>query len=265
LSSMSKIDKVDYREVLIPKRLRQIDYILLVASGKGGVGKSLVSATTALILAEKGLSVGLLDLDFHGPSSSIIYGTLETPREEEEGLIPPQIRGVKIMSIDLFVEGRPVPVGGREKRELIKELMALTHWGDLDVLVVDMPPETGDVLLAALTYLRGNRGALLVTTPSKLSLKVVKRIIEILNEMDVDILGLIENMSGINIGNKTISPFGHMTVAGFSSKYSISYLGSLPIDPDASSAADGGDLDRLLSTYFAKELRNILYKTKLLK
>jgi len=256
--------KIDYREVLIPKRLKTIKYILLVASGKGGVGKSLVSATTALILAKNGLSVGLLDLDFHGPSSSVIYGDLEMPSEEEEGLIPPVVEGVKVMSIDQFVEGRPIPVSGKEKREIIKELLALTHWGETDVLVVDMPPETGDVLLASLTYLRGRRGVILVTTPSKLSLKVVDRLIRLLNETGVEIIGIIENMSRLELQDNKVSPFGVDAAKDLASRYNIHFLGSLPIDPEASLYADEGRADKITSTRFGLELEKCLKKTTLL-
>ena len=262
---MNSSSKIDYREVLIPKRLKNIGFILLVASGKGGVGKSLVSATTALILARKGFSTGLLDLDFHGPSSSIIYGTDEVPKEEEEGLIPPIKEGVKIMSIDLFVSGQPVPVGGDEKRELIKELLALTHWGSLDYLIVDMPPETGDVLLATLTYLRGRRGALLVTTPTKLSMKVVERLVTILQDVKVPIIGIVENMSRIKLGDEQLNLFGGEEVNSIAMKYCIPYLGSLPMDPDASRAADEGEPSKLLSTRFAAELERVIDRSGFLK
>lgn len=262
---MSSRSKVDYREVLIPKRLKNIGYILLVASGKGGVGKSLVSATTALILAKKGFSTGLFDLDFHGPSSSIIYGITGLPSEEEEGLIPPTIEGVKVMSVDLFVSGRPVPVGGHEKRELIKELLALTHWGNLDYLIVDMPPETGDVLLAALSYLRGRRGALVVTTSTKLSMKVVERLVTILQEAKVPIIGIIENMSGIDLGEEELRPFGERDANSVAMKHCIPYLGSLPLDPEASRAADEGDPLKLLSTRFAQQLERVITRSGFLR
>lgn len=262
---MSSRSRIDYRDALIPKRLKNINYILLVASGKGGVGKSLIAAASALILTKRGFSVGLLDLDFHGPSSSIIFGTMEMPREEDEGLIPPEIEGVKIMSVDLFVNGRPVPVGGYEKREIIKEIIALTHWGELDFLIVDMPPETGDVLLASLTYLSSTRGALVVTTPTKLSIKVVERLITLLKEVGVPIIGLIENMSKIQFGDKNLNPFGEDDPNSIAMRHCIPYLGSLPLDPDASRAADEGNPGKLLTTKFANELEKLILRSGLLK
>ncbi len=254
---------LDYREALIPTRLSKIKRILMVASGKGGVGKSMVSATIALILSDMRYRVGLLDLDFHGPSSSVIFGVSSSPREEREGLVPPESAGVKVMSIDLFVAGRPVPIGGEEKREIIKEILALTDWGELDYLVVDMPPETGDVLLASLNYLEGDRWVILVTIPSVLSHKVVSRLIEILKEVKVPILGLIENMADMEVEGKRIKPFmgGTRELAGM---HSIPFLGSLPIDPDAAYYADNGEPEKLKKTLFTESLREILLRSGIL-
>jgi len=254
---------IDYREALIPKRLSKIKRILMVASGKGGVGKSMVSATIALVLSDMGYRVGLLDLDFHGPSSSVIFGVNSPPREEKGGLVPPESAGVKVMSIDLFVAGRPVPIGGAEKREVIKEILALTDWGELDYLVVDMPPETGDVLLTSLNNLEGDRHVILVTIPSILSHKVVSRLIKILKEINIPILGLIENMAGMEVEGKRIMPF-RMRTSELAKKHGVPFLGSLPIDPDAAYYADSGEPEKLRKTIFTESLREILSKSGIL-
>ncbi len=249
---------IDYREPLIEKQLRKVRNIYIFASGKGGVGKSLIATTTALLYAEAGYKTGLLDLDLHGPSSSTILNVDEFPREEEEGLYPPEKYGLRIMNIELFVGENPIPIDGFKKREIIKEVLALTYWGDLDYLIIDMPPETGDVLLSTLTLLHGNMRIYLVSTPSKLSYKVVERLVKILRDYNVYIQGLIENMYRLEYGDVEISPFGDKNYLEILSRYGITLLGRLPLDPTASQAADDGDIERLLKTRFASELRRIL-------
>ena len=245
---------LDYRDTLIMDRMKKIGYIIMVASGKGGVGKSIISATTSLILANKGYKVGLLDLDLHGPSATTIFRIDQVPEEGREGLIPPEKNGVKIMSIDLFASGRAVPLKGYEKREVIKEILALTHYDNIDYLVVDMPPETGDILLNSINYLRGDRGALLITAPTLLSINVLKRLAEILNDMNIEILGLIvNNLININLTSDVKRGLKEISV-----KYGIENIFETPYDPDVAIAADQGDMDRLLETRLANKLNYII-------
>ncbi len=254
---MSWSNEADYREALIQKRLERIDRIILFASGKGGVGKSLVSATSALILSKRGYRVGLLDLDLHGPSSSAIFGLSGPPVEAEEGLLPPGKLDVKVMSLDLFVEGRPLPFAGREKREIIREMLAMTRWGDLDVLVVDMPPETGDVLMEALRIFKTKAEAIVVTLPSILSMRVVARLVKILREFMVHIRGALVNMAWLETPSGVIEPYGPIPINDIKDM-GIDFIGALPLDPDASRAADTGDLEKLVNSRLAQELTKIL-------
>lgn len=252
------MENIDYRDILIIRRLKRIKYILMICSGKGGVGKSLISAATALLLAKKGYSTGLLDLDLHGPSSTIIFDLHDFPKEEKEGLIPPIRSGVKIMSLDLFVRGKPLPVKGEEKKELIKEILALTYFGDLDYLIVDMPPETGEVLLNSIQYLRGERGSILVITPSILAIRVVRRVAEILRDMKVNFVGLIENMIKEGKGDGLYRFDIDNEIEKLVEEYGVPYLGKLPYDELAAYAADHGRLDILMETKFFKSLGKIL-------
>ena len=255
---------MDYRDPLIERRFKRVKRTLLVASGKGGVGKSLISALIALLLSRRGLLVGLLDLDLHGPSSTFMLGVKEFPREEENGLAPPEAAGVKVMSIDLFARGKPLPISGTGKREVVKELLALTDWGDLDLLVVDLPPETGDVTLAAIKNIPYNKAALLITVPSRISLQAVKRAAQLLLNLRVPIIGIIENMASLNLGGIEIKPFGQDLCRELAEAMGIPYLGPLHLDPQASQAADSADAKALLETELANSLEEVLCQAKLL-
>lgn len=118
----------DFRQGMIRRRLSRVRQVLLVLSGKGGVGKSVVSATLAALLAKSGFDVGLLDADIYGPSSALLFSTDTLPEEGKGGLTPPITRGVKIMSVDLFASGRPLPLTGYGARQVLIELLALTDW-----------------------------------------------------------------------------------------------------------------------------------------
>ena len=153
---------------VIEKRLHNINRIISVASGKGGVGKSLIAATLALHLSQKGYKVGLLDLDLYGPSAHIILGIHDQFPQEEKGLIPPQIHGIHFMSIVYFTEEKPAPFRGNDISNIIIELLAITQWGTLDFLIIDMPPGIGDETLDVIRYMRPSE-FLIVTTPSKVT------------------------------------------------------------------------------------------------
>ena len=132
---------MEVRTSVIEKRLKNIKRIISVASGKGGVGKSLVASSLALSLSKRGYKVGLLDLDLYGPSSHIILGVDDYGfPEEEKGIIPPKISGINFMSIVYFTEDKPSPFRGIDISNIIIELLAITQWGELDYLIIDMPP-----------------------------------------------------------------------------------------------------------------------------
>ena len=212
-------------------KIEKVGKVTLVASGKGGVGKSVVSSSIALVSAKKGLKTGLLDLDVHGPSIPKIFGFNGEIVAGKEGLIPPTLNGVKIMSFGFMIGENPLPLKGEDKRSALSLLLAITDWGELDHLVIDMPPGTGDETIFCIRALKSAKAnALIVTTPSSLSLSVVLRLVELLRGEGINLLGLVENMAYFRCNNELIRPFGSID-EGFLSKYGLRVLESLPIDP----------------------------------
>lgn len=213
------------------KKLRDAKRVVLVGSGKGGVGKSLLSAGLALSLSEKGYRVGLFDLDIHGPTSHIILG-IEKPKlkSSKKGLEPLQYDNIKVMSIAFLIGDNPLPVFGSAKSSVISDLISNTAWGALDYLIVDLPPGTGDeVVLALRVFRQTNHGFAVVATPSVLSISVVERLVELLRDEKINILGLIENMATLPGG----APHpGDKVLAEFLAKNNLRLLGKMPFIPE---------------------------------
>jgi len=237
---------MEVRTSVIERRLGNIKRIIAVASGKGGVGKSLVASTLALNLAKKGHKVGLLDLDLYGPSSHIILGVndLHFP-EEEKGIIPPKIHNIHFMSIVYFSEDKPSPFRGVDITNIIIELLAITQWKELDYLIIDMPPGIGDEVLDVIKYVK-KAEFFVVTTPSKVSMGAVGKLLRILGELKLPIIGVIENMK------MTDSSF----IKDMISEMNMFYIGSISFDHDLEEAI--GDSNLLLKTKFMKELNSNL-------
>ncbi len=239
---------IDPREIAINARLEKVKRIIPVVSGKGGVGKSLVSTTLALALAEKGHKVGLLDLDFHGASDHVILGfePKEFP-EEDKGVVPHTVHGIKFMTIAYYTEDRPTPLRGKEVSDALIELLTITRWDELDYLVIDMPPGLGDQLLDVLRFLK--RGEfLVVATPSKLALNVVRKLVQLLLEEKHEVLGIVENMKLDE----------EKDVEALAKEFGIPYLGGIPFYPDLD--AKIGNVDELMKTEFAERIREIAGK-----
>ena len=235
---------MDPRCSIIDKRLSNINKIISVASGKGGVGKSLIASTLALSLADQGKRVGLLDLDLYGPSSHIILGLNDVFPEEEKGIIPPEIHGIQFMSIVYFTEDKPSAFRGIDVTNIILELLAITQWGSLDYLVIDMPPGIGDEILDVIRYIK-NSEFLIITTPSKVAMGAVSKLLKMLQELNLPIIGLVENMQMTNL------PY----VKNEAKKMGVSYLGSILFDQDLEAAI--GNESLLLKTQFMKQLKTI--------
>ena len=236
---------MDPRLSVIEDRLSKIRRIIAVASGKGGVGKTLIASSLSLLLAKEGFKVGLLDLDFHGPSCDIVLGIRDVFPKEEKGLIPPKIYGISFMSIIYFAEDHPLPLRGKEISNAIIELLAITRWGKLDFLIVDLPPGMGDEALDTIRLMRNNE-FLIVTTPSILSLGVVTRLVRFLRKINANIIGIIENM---RVEENDI-------IKKFAEENDIKYLGYIRYDRTVESAL--GNIDKLLKTIFINDLKNIM-------
>ena len=239
---------VDPRVKGIEGRLEKVKRIIPVVSGKGGVGKSLVSTTLALVLAEKGYKVGLLDLDFHGASDHVILGfePKEFP-EEEYGVIPPTVHGIKFMSIVYYSEDKPTPMRGMEISDALIELLAITRWDELDYLIIDMPPGLGDQFLDVLRFLK--RGEfLVVVTPSKLSMNVVEKLLTLLKERGHRILGIVENLKLDE----------ERDIEELAKRFDVPYLTGIPLYRDLEDKI--GKPEELLRTDFAEKIREAAEK-----
>ena len=239
---------MDPRLSVIDKRLSKIKRIIAVASGKGGVGKSLIASTLALNLSKKGYKVGLLDLDLYGPSSHVILGVKDYSfPEEEKGILPHKIDDINFMSIVYFTEDKPAPLRGIDITNIIIELLSITQWGELDYLIIDMPPGIGDETLDVIKLVK-NSEFLVITTPSKVAIAAVEKLLKILKELKLPILGVVENMQ------MKQSDFINESV----SKMKISYLSSIKFDKNLEESI--GRPDKLLDAVFMKDLDRIIGK-----
>ncbi len=173
--------------------------LVAVASGKGGVGKTTVAVNLALALKRLGASVGLLDADVYGPNVPIMLGTDEQPQAlSERQILPVEAQGVKLISMGLLNPGdKPMIWRGPMLHSVMQQFLRSVVWGDLDYLIVDLPPGTGDVQLSLIQMVPVT-GAVLVTTPSTVALADVRKAIEMFRQVNVDILGIVENMSFFN-------------------------------------------------------------------
>jgi len=186
--------RLDPRPAVIGARFSKIKKVIAVTGWKGGIGKSVTASTLALLLAEKGFKTGLLDLDLAGASAHIVLGASGLFPKEEMGLEPPSVAGVKFMSVSFFSSNKAVPLRGAGVSDAIMEMLAITRWGELDYLVIDMPPGINDTALDIIRLLPGTR-VLAVTTPSIMAHSVLERSLRLYKSLKVPVLGVIENMT----------------------------------------------------------------------
>jgi ATP-binding protein involved in chromosome partitioning len=229
------------------ERMKGIRKIIAVSSGKGGVGKSLIASTLALILASKGHKVGLFDIDFTSPSTHTILGIRGIRPKEEEGIIPPEVHGLKYMSITYYSGDHASPLRGQDVSNALIELLAITKWGNLDYLILDMPPGIGDATLDLIRLIEHTK-FLIVTTPSQLAFETVKKLASLLKELKIPIVGIIENMMMDN----------SRTIQQQARKIGLNYLAEIPYDPKVEEAI--GNTDKLLKTAIARKIEEIVSK-----
>jgi len=242
---------IDFRRSMIRRRLQNVKKMLIVLSGKGGVGKSVVSATIAALLGQAGFNVGLMDADVYGPSSAFILDAHAKPTEGKRGLIPPVAGGIKIMSVDFFAPGKPIPLTGGAARQVILEMLALTDWGRLDYLVVDMPPATSDIMITLTSLPRSELSTVVVTMPDRLSLSVAHRVVELLHAGRIPILGVLGNMYRPTHQRTISDDDGPKRLA---EEFKTTFLGEMPYDVGVREAVEKGDVNGLLKTTFARTL-----------
>lgn len=226
----------------------KIGKVIVVASGKGGVGKSYVTSVLAVGLSKQGLKVGILDADITGPSIPKAFGLKETLYgDQDKNIFPSETKGgVKVVSLNLMVDNEDTPVIWRSPviTGLVKQFYSEVNWGELDVLLIDMPPGTGDVPLTVYQSIPVD-GVVIVSTPQDLVSMIVSKAVNMANMMNVPILGLVENMSYIKCPDcgKRIDLFGSgEKMAQKAESMGISILDRLPLDPAMSKIVDEGDL-----------------------
>ena len=226
-----------------PQKIPGVNHIIAVASGKGGVGKSTVSANLACALAAQGRRVGLLDADVYGPSQPRMLGVSGRPASPDgKTILPMRNHGVTMMSIGLMTnEDQAVVWRGPMLMGALQQMMTQVQWGALDVLIVDLPPGTGDVQMT-LAQKAHVDGAVIVSTPQDVALIDARKGIDMFNQLKVPILGMIENMSThicTNCGHEE-HVFGHGGVAAEAAKLGVPLLAEVPLDLQIRLASDGG-------------------------
>ena len=226
-----------------PQRISGIDRIVAIASGKGGVGKSTVASNLAVALARQGRRVGLLDADIYGPSQPKMMGVSKRPSSPDGKIIEPLVaHGVTMMSIGLMLkEDEAVVWRGPMIMGALQQLLGQVAWGKLDILIIDLPPGTGDIQLTLCqrTHLTG---AIVVSTPQDVALLDARKALDMFQKLKTPVLGLIENMSTFvcpNCGHES-HIFGHGGVAAEARKLDLPFLGELPLALDVRVAGDAG-------------------------
>ncbi len=238
--------------------------VIGVVSGKGGVGKSFVTASLAAAMRRKGYEVGILDADITGPSIPKMYGVHGPAEGNEMGLFPiTGADGTKIMSLNLLMDDEEAPVVWRGPviASTVKQFWHDVYWGDLDYLFVDMPPGTGDVPLTVFQSLPVD-GILIVTSPQELVQLIVKKAINMANMMNIPVLGLVENYSYLKCPDcgKEIKLFGESHIDEAAAEIGIPVLGKMPLNPEFARLADEGQFYKVENPYLddaAERVENI--------
>jgi ATP-binding protein involved in chromosome partitioning len=217
--------------------------LIAVASGKGGVGKTTVAVNLSLALAKLGYKVGLLDADVYGPNVPIMLGTTAEPMATaQQRIIPVDAQGVKVISMGLLNPGdKPVIWRGPMLHSVITQFLRSVEWGQLDYLIIDLPPGTGDVQLTLIQTVAVS-GAVVVTTPSTVALADVRKAIEMFRQVNVEVLGVVENMSTFRCPHcgQAVDIFGHGEGSKTALAYSVPVLGEIEIDPRIRLGGDTG-------------------------
>src|SRR5436190_957604 len=219
-----------------------VRHLVAVGSGKGGVGKTTVSVNLAISLAKLGRKVGLLDADVYGRNVPLMMGALETPRGQGDRIGPIERYGVKLMSMGFLNPGdKPLVWRGPMLHSVMQQFLRQVDWGELDYLLIDLPPGTGDVALS-LIQTAPLSGAVVVTTPSDVSLEDARKAVNMFAQVRVPVLGLVENMSYLIAPNsgERIDVFGQGGGKRTADQMGITFLGELALDPDVRIGGDSG-------------------------
>ncbi|MDR1069713.1 MAG: Mrp/NBP35 family ATP-binding protein [Gracilibacteraceae bacterium] len=241
-------------ELTAAQKASAVKNLIAVMSGKGGVGKSSVTALLAVALQDKGFRVGILDADITGPSIPRLFGMTEMVEGGENGLLPPRTAGgLKVMSLNLMVptDDTPVVWRGPMVSQLVGQFWTEVFWGELDYLLIDLPPGTGDVQISVFQSIPVS-GVVTVTSPQQLAGMIVRKSIHMLNLYKLKNYGLIENMAWLECPDcgKNLQLFGRPRGEEEAAREGIPFLGALPLDPALTAAADAGRIDEYHSAAF---------------
>ena len=231
----------------------RVKKVIGVVSGKGGVGKSMVTSLLAVTMNRRGLKTAVLDADITGPSIPRAFGVKDMLTGTDEGIVPAQSKtGVKLVSLNLLLENDTDPViwRGPVIAGTVKQFWTDVMWGDVDFMFVDMPPGTGDVPLTVFQSLPVD-GIIIVTSPQELVGMIVQKAVNMANVMDIPVLGIVENMSYMTCPDcgKKLYPFGESHVDEIAAQQGISRVGRLPIDPMLATACDSGAVEMFVGDY----------------
>ncbi len=223
----------DVKPNQVRKKLENIGKVIMVGSGKGGVGKSFVACGLALTLAYTGRRVGLFDIDIHGASVANYLDVKPPVRSTKEGLEPKRVDGnLEVMSVALLTGNNPVPMRGMEKQDMITQFFSLINWGKLDFLVVDLPPSTGDELLSAFSIFGSEKSSLiLVSTPSRNAVSIVSRLSALAKTENISVRGIVLNMAYSKVHGTIEYPFGRGDRTEIERALGSRILAEIPLEP----------------------------------
>ena len=238
-----------------------VNKVIAVVSGKGGVGKSMVTASLARMMREQGFSVGIMDADITGPSIPKMYGIHESAKGSDAGMFPCEAKdGTRIMSVNLLLEHEEDPViwRGPVIAGVVKQFWTDVMWGDLDYLFIDMPPGTGDVPLTVFQSLPVD-GVVIVTSPQDLVRMIVKKAYNMADAMNIPVLGVVENYSYLKCPDcgKKISVFGESHIDEIAEELGVPVIGKMPIDPALAEAVESEKFYESDNPYLADAMNKL--------
>ncbi|WP_394926912.1 P-loop NTPase [uncultured Robinsoniella sp.] len=238
-----------------PNIYTEIKHVIGIVSGKGGVGKSMVTASLANKLAEQGYRVGILDADITGPSIPKMYGLHGPAQGDDQGIYPMLAKNdIKVMSVNLLLPDEEAPViwRGPVISNMVKQFWTDVIWGELDYLLVDMPPGTGDVPLTVFQSLPVD-GIVIVSSPQDLVRMIVKKAYSMAKSMNIRVLGIVENYSYLKCPDcgKEIKVFGESHIEEIAKELEVELLGKMPIDPEFARMADEGCFEEAKNEYIS--------------
>ena len=249
-SSCSSCGGNEQQSLLVEQNVfSNVKKVIAVVSGKGGVGKSLVTSLMSVAMHQKGKKVAVLDADITGPSIPKMFGKKDMAKATEAGILPVESQtGIELMSVNFLLEDETMPVlwRGPVISGVVTQFWQDVMWGDIDYMFVDMPPGTGDVALTVFQSLPID-GIIVVTSPQELVGMIVEKAVNMANMMNVPILGLVENMSYYKCDDcgKEHKIFGESHIDEIAKKYNINVVAKLPIKPEIASAADAGAIEKV--------------------